>query len=261
MLKFGLLASGAALALSTASANATTTPTAGAPAPAATQPGSWGPTGWMPVSGAPVPGAASVSAPYAAPTMAPDTRHRHDKQSAYRHYERGQHGPGTWNDPAYAVNDWSDWGFPQPGPGMHWARYYDDAVLVDAYGTIVDTRYGVGWDGPRPGHGYGEGYPQGVYTHPGTTVTHAGNTTITTQVYGGGPAYAAGAYGGGYGGYGYASGGTVFISPGTVTTTTTVTSEETVYKKVWAKKRAWRRPIHRRIVRRPSCGCEAVRGS
>jgi hypothetical protein len=282
MLKIGLLASGAALALTAVGANATTVPATGAPAPTATQPGSWGPTGWTPVAGAPAPVAATPVAPIPAaapaPVMAPpspamppmaheDRHHHHDKQSAYRHYERGQHGPGTWNDPAYAVNDWSEWGFAQPGPGMHWARYYDDAVLVDAYGTIVDTRYGVGWDGPRPGHGYGAGYPQGGYAgqgyaHAGTTVTHVGpNTTVTTQVYGGGPAYAAGGYGAGYGGgYGYASGGTVFITPGTMTTTTTVTSEE-IYKKAWARKRVWHRPIHRRIVRRPSCGCEAIRGS
>jgi hypothetical protein len=150
---------------------------------------------------------------------------------------------------------------------MHWLRYYDDAVLVDGYGTVIDTRPGIGWDAPRSGPmpGYGQGYPGPGYPGPGypggwhggqggvTTYRAGPNTTVTTQVVGGAP----GGYGYGYGG-GYAVGaGTLTIIPGSVITTTTTTSDETVYRSVY-RKRVWRRPVRRhyyrpRCVQAPTC--------
>lgn len=198
----------------------------------------------------------------------------------YREPVRGGRMGDIWRDPSYAVNDWQAWGLTPPAPGMHWLRYYDDAVLVDGRGHIVDTRPGIGWDAPRhggpvhggpgyggpayggpgygaPGYAGGPGYPGGPgYAggwhggpNGGTTVYHAGpNTTVTTQVIGGPPV------GYGYGG-GYAVGaGTLIITPGSVVTTTTTTSDETIYHNSYH--RVWHRPVRNyrpRCVQAPTC--------
>jgi Ni/Co efflux regulator RcnB len=176
---------------------------------------------------------------------------RHMDHKGYRPYERGARMGGIWRDPAYAVNDWQAWGLGQPGPGMHWLRYYDDAILVDGYGTVVDCRHGVNWDGPR--HGPMMGYAGGPgYPGPGTTVTRVGpNTTVTTQIVGGGGGCCSAGYGGAYA----VGAGTMTIIPGSVITTTTTTSEETVYRNVY-RKRVYRRPVRHyrpRCVKAPTC--------
>jgi hypothetical protein len=182
---------------------------------------------------------------------------------------RGWKVPGRFRDRSFFVADWRGWGFGEPGPGMGWIRYYDDALLVDAGGRVVDCRYGVNWDsgyqgagyqgggyagGPGFGPGYGYGPPPGYggpgyggYV-PGTTSYRAGpNTTVTTTVT---PMGAPAVYA--TGGCGACGGAVVTVTPGmAVTTTTTTTEYETVYRKVAVRKRAWRpiRRYHPRCVR------------
>jgi Ni/Co efflux regulator RcnB len=214
-----------------------------------------------PAAGASYGASAPAGPGYSAWAGSPNMDHGHRGPRGYRSYQRGSRMGGIWRDPTYAVNDWGAWGLGQPGPGMHWVRYYDDAVLVDSYGTVVDSRHGVNWDGPRTGpvQGYagGPGYPgpgyggpgyggPGWQGGPGTTVTRVGpNTTVTTQVVG------AGGYGGGYPiGPGY-----VTIIPGSVITTTTTTSDETVYRNIYHR-RVYRRPVRHyrpRCVQAPTC--------
>ena len=255
----------------------------GAPAGAPMQPGGWGQGGWQ--AGAPGAGYTSGQQGYAGPQQHGDW-HRGPMEHGhgdYKHLERGKRLPRAYADPSYTVVDWSDWGFSPPGPGMRWVRYYDDGMLIDGDGRIVDARYGVDWDrghmrGPRGGFGPRGGYPGGPggfgpggpgygYPAPGVTTFRAGpNTTVTTAVVQapppvivGGPGYG---YGGGYGGGYYAGGASVIsVTPGVaVTTTTTTTDYETVYKSVGVR-RAWKRPIrhyHPRCARAPTC---AVQGS
>lgn len=188
---------------------------------------------------------------------------------------RGWHVPRHYRDRSYIVSDWNGWGFGQPGPGMAWIRYYDDALLVDAGGRVVDCRYGVNWDGgyrggayaAGPGYGYPPqagaypapgGYPGPGYPVPGSSSYRAGpNTTVTTTVTPlGVPAvYAAGGCG--------ACGGTVVsVTPGmAVTTTTTTTDYETVYKSVAVRpRRVWHRPIRRAHPRCVQTTCR-IQGS
>ncbi|HEY0315788.1 MAG TPA: RcnB family protein [Sphingomonas sp.] len=209
---------------------------------------------------APTLAAPGYSAWQSAPVDGPEPMARgshHGDRKGYHAYRRGARMGDIWRDPTYAVNDWSAWGLGQPGPGMHWLRYYDDAVLVDGYGSVVDVHHGVDWDGPRRGPmpGYaggpgfpGPGFPGPGYGAPGASVYRAGpNTTVTTQVIGGAPY--------GYGGAYPVGPGTLIITPGSVITTTTTTSEETVYRNVY-RKRVYRRPVRHyrpRCVQAPTC--------
>ncbi len=264
MASLGILAGAALIGLApgVAWAAADTPPGASAGAPA--QPGSWGRGGWQD-GGAPIPGAPDQA--YASPS--PRERHHGD----YHRVTRGAQLPETWRDPAYTVRDWHGWGFAQPGPGMRWVRYYDDAVLIDGEGRVVDTRYDVGWErGDRDAHayaggpdGYGYGYPVPPpgygYPAPGVTTYRSGpSTTVTTSVVQAPPPVIYSApgygYGGGYaaGGYYGAAGSIITVTPGiAVTTTTTTTDYETVYRSVAVRKRVVRRPVrhyHPRCVQR-----------
>jgi len=71
--------------------------------------------------------------------------------SAYRRPYRGYALPRYWVAPRFYVTDWQSYGLSRPVPGYNWVRYYDDAVLVDARGSVFDTRYGLDWDGGRDG--------------------------------------------------------------------------------------------------------------
>ncbi|TCP98881.1 glycine zipper 2TM protein [Sphingomonas sp. PP-F2F-A104-K0414] len=66
--------------------------------------------------------------------------------AAYRRPHRGWAVPGYWNAPRFYVNDWSRYGLPQPPQGYNWARYYDDAVLIDQRGSVYDTVSDTDWD-------------------------------------------------------------------------------------------------------------------
>ena len=74
--------------------------------------------------------------------------------AAYRRPHRGWAVPGYWNAPRFYVDDWANYGLPQPPEGYNWARYYDDAVLIDPRGSVYDTVSDIAWDRSEPG-----GYP------------------------------------------------------------------------------------------------------
>jgi Ni/Co efflux regulator RcnB len=66
--------------------------------------------------------------------------------TAYRPVFRGASLPPYWISPRFHIADFRRYGFAPPPPGYGWSRYYDDAVLTDRYGRVVDTVRGVEWD-------------------------------------------------------------------------------------------------------------------
>lgn len=170
----------------------------------------------------------------------------------YRRPTPGWKVPRHYRDRDYVVADWRGWGFAPPGPGMAWIRYYDDAVLVDDAGRVVDCRYGVNWNAGYPrrdyagGPGYGYAPPPPGYPMPGTQTYRAGpNTIVTTSVT---PLGVPAVYP--VGGCGSCGGAIVTVTPGmAVTTTTTTTDYVTRYRKVAVRKK-WRPTRHPRCVQK-----------
>jgi Ni/Co efflux regulator RcnB len=81
--------------------------------------------------------------------------------NAYRRPVRGYALPRYWVAPRFFVADWSSYGLARPPVGYNWARYYDDAVLIDGRGSVYDSVSGVNWDGDQ---GYADGgYSDGGY--------------------------------------------------------------------------------------------------
>ncbi len=80
--------------------------------------------------------------------------------AGYRRPHRGWAVPSYWNAPRFYVGDWSNYGLAQPPYGYNWARYYDDAVLIDSRGSVYDTMSGIDWDRADT-DGYGDGYGGG----------------------------------------------------------------------------------------------------
>lgn len=142
---------------------------------------------------------------------------------AYRTPRHGRVLPRYWLSSDFALRDYASWGLPIPPYGYGWSRYYDDAVLIDWRGTVLDHVSGIDWS--RPGYGgYYGGSTQdaGYYAQPGyggcqTTpepqvhvegdatvhVTHNGTPGSSGYGCGGSYGYAAGyapgcACGGGY---------------------------------------------------------------
>ena len=66
--------------------------------------------------------------------------------AGYRRPHRGWAVPAYWNAPRFYVGDWSNYGLAQPPQGYNWTRYYDDAVLIDARGSVYDTTSDIDWD-------------------------------------------------------------------------------------------------------------------
>lgn len=66
--------------------------------------------------------------------------------AAYRPPVRGWVLPRYWVAPGFYVQDWPVYGLARPQPGYGWYRYYDDAVLADRDGRVVDVRGGIDWD-------------------------------------------------------------------------------------------------------------------
>ena len=59
---------------------------------------------------------------------------------------RGWVLPRYWVAPSFFIQDWPVYGLARPQPGYGWYRYYDDAVLADRDGRVVDVRSGLDWD-------------------------------------------------------------------------------------------------------------------
>lgn len=168
---------------------------------------------------------------------------------------RGYRLSSFWLSPTYFISDWGNYGLGAPGYGNRWVRYYDDAVMVDERGNIIDARYGLDWDGPRndraPGAGprldydigYDEGYDDGFSDAAEDAAPRLGH---------GGPDG---------GRYGFSNGSVIYAAPGVTTvvvqsapvvTTTTTTYEDAPYHRVKPK---WR-PSHRWTAKKPRCACK-----
>jgi len=65
---------------------------------------------------------------------------------AYRRPFYGFTLPTYWVNPSYYISNYSYYGLPAPAYGYGWSRYYDDAVLTDRWGRVIDYRAGYDWD-------------------------------------------------------------------------------------------------------------------
>ena len=66
--------------------------------------------------------------------------------NAYRRPYRGFVLPSYWISPSFFIGNWSNFGFAAPTAGFGWSRYYNDAVLTDRYGRVVDYVPNYNWD-------------------------------------------------------------------------------------------------------------------
>lgn len=188
----------------------------------------------------------------------------------FRHMERGSMVPRRWWGPQFQVRNWQMYGFPQPYAGCRWIRYYDDALMIDGEGRVLDSRPGWGWDrfGERwdyeddgvpfyAGDGgydrverYGMGgmgpmgpgpqVRQRVYVQPGPMMPPP---PPPPPGYGYGYGYSYGATTMGYGG-------------GVVVTETTITERPVVEAHTYVSYETVRVRHRRHVVRR--CGCRPV---
>ena len=65
--------------------------------------------------------------------------------AAYRAPFRGYVLPEYWMQPSFFIDDFASYGFATPQDGFGWSRYYDDAVLTDSTGRVVDMVKGADW--------------------------------------------------------------------------------------------------------------------
>ena len=207
--------------------------------------------------------------------------------NSYTRLKRGKRLPGYWVSPNYIISDWQMYGLGAPPAGYHWSRYYNDAVLIDGYGTVYDSIGSVDWDRYQGGYAYDEDYAQGGdgyadyppappqggpgYGAPYPAPGYGNSSSTTTYSYSTGGGYAGGGYSAGtmpriaYGETYYVSPGSVVTvtMPGAVTTTTTTTTyiEERSYV---APKRIYRKVVRKWRPRpKPRCTCAPapIRGS
>jgi hypothetical protein len=80
----------------------------------------------------------------------------HGQMKGFHRFGRGHVVPHHFRGRQFFVNNWHSFGWPAPMPGGQWIRYYDDALLIDRDGRVMDGRYGWDWDG-RGGRGDHDG--------------------------------------------------------------------------------------------------------
>lgn len=81
---------------------------------------------------------------------------------AYRRPVLGYALPRYWVQPSFSVRNWQAYGLYQPRAGYGWQRYYDDAVLIDRSGRVVDYVPNHNWD-----RGYRQDYDARDYDDGG----------------------------------------------------------------------------------------------
>lgn len=147
--------------------------------------------------------------------------------SGYRRPFVGWALPSYWVQPSFGIGDWAGYGLAQPPYGYSWSRYYDDAVLIDARGSVYDTVGGIDWYGcdgtVNDGYGYDDGRGGRYWVSPN------GTTTVTSS--------------GGYAGGGSTTTVVVQSAPAVTTTTTEIIEDDVTYTRrapVKVVKRRWR---------------------
>lgn len=184
---------------------------------------------------------------------------------------RGGTIPPHFMAPQFFVHDWRMFGFPAPMAGGHWVRYYDDALLVDRHGRVMDARHGWDWDrrydnddrdydddydrddewsddrGGRGHHGKGGRHGKGdrvdVYRHVGSAPGDCRRRCGPVHHVPPPPPHPGYGYGYGYGqgyGYGGCGCGPVVVTE-TITTTAPVVETHTYYETVTEYRAAPRR--------------------
>ena len=161
--------------------------------------------------------------------------------------------PGYWLAPSFYITDWGDYGLSQPPYGYRWSRYYDDAVLVDQYGRVMDSVSGLDWDG----------YGDDGYTDHGDDDYDYSHDVGPGAAYPPPPPPPGGPDGYRYGGPpprvivhqgpGCNCGGTVvggYYYPGATTTTVTVTSAPVITTRTEYIEESAPVVVHRKVVRK-----------
>ena len=189
--------------------------------------------------------------------------HGFKNYSNYRRIDRGFFLPQPWWGQGYHIQNYSMYGLPHPIGGGRWVRYYDDALMVDAGGRVLDGRYGMAWDEWQDQWTYDD---RGVPVYAGDGDFYPGDEDYAWvegrdggyaegEVYGHGEGHAYGGcpqscayppapaypYGYGYGyGHGWGYGG------GMVVTETTITTAPTIVNEVWEEE-----VVYEQRVRKP----------
>jgi Ni/Co efflux regulator RcnB len=191
--------------------------------------------------------------------------------NGYKRIKRGKRLPGYWISANFMIGDYGRYGLMAPPQGYYWTRYYNDALLIDRYGVVYDSRDGIDWDRYDAGYaddgyygnqtyyppeddgpGFGAGYPapgggSSSYRYEGSGSYAPAPMPAPAPR---GPAFRGGTY--------YAAPGTTttIVIPGATTTTTTTTYIEETY----VAKKVYRAPVKKKWRPKPKprccpCGC------
>ncbi len=87
----------------------------------------------------------------------------HGQMKGFQRFGRGHVIPPHFRGRQFVVQDWRTFGFPAPMQGGQWIRYYDDALLIDGDGRVLDSRYGWDWDQGGDHMAYGDDHHDGGY--------------------------------------------------------------------------------------------------
>jgi hypothetical protein len=89
---------------------------------------------------------------------------------AYRRPVRGEAMADYWRMREFEIADFARYALTAPPPAHRWIRYYDDAVLIDAEGRVVDSVAGVDWTANGGQVARAEPYRAGMYDGSGRFV-------------------------------------------------------------------------------------------
>jgi Ni/Co efflux regulator RcnB len=161
----------------------------------------------------------------------------HGAPAGHFRIERGHRVPGYWMHPRFHIQDFGRYGFYQPMWGGRWIRYYDDALLVDPYGQVIDGQWGMKWD--EYDHDWRRG-DDGIPEYVGDGDYYPDDEDYAWAE--GRDGY-AGHHGYGQGGYGYhyPQGAGAIVITETITTTAPTVTEKVWYEDVHQKRPAKKR--------------------
>lgn len=185
---------------------------------------------------------------------------KREYQRGYARLERGYAMPRFWMDPTYRVADWQFYGLSRPRYDGRWIRYYDEAVLVDGSGRVLDT-VDLDWDHPMAGETYPERTivseqryggmaPGSYYAPPAVTATRFPVMPPPPVAWSAPPPPVTWT----------PAASTVIVQSAPAVTTTTTTTTTTYVEEVAAARRseprrAWHRPVRHAVT----CCCLCTR--